>query len=196
MVTSESDIERREREILAGKTGTPQSERLATIFVPYRSWVREPDDREVLLDAIAATEVSPDFAYRVASRMVAKMPEADLHRFALREIHLETARQKLLREVVIACLGLIVMSVFTLCIVTIAGYFYGKTGGSQPEGGGQNPQMLLTVFTTVFAFLTGRFMSQLGDRRVKRQNHHHTQSKDFRKHQNPPSGEARTNGGS
>lgn len=189
----ENETDRREREIQSEATGAGKAERLARIFVPYREWVAESDDCEVLLDAMAATQVSQDFAYRVAARMVSKLEHAHQQRFAHYELRLETARQKLLREVVIACLALIIMAVLTLCLVTIAGYWYPKTSGSSSDGGGQNPQMLLTVFTTVFAFLTGRFMSQLGDRRILRRNHRRNGSRDAKAHHNPASDDRRTN---
>lgn len=159
----------------------------------YQQWMKEPDEREFLLHAMTETEVAPSFAYRVAAVMARKLPLQMQQHLAHHELSLESARQKLLRQVVTACLGLIIMAVLTLCLVTIAGLWFGKPGGPTSDGGGQNPQMLLTVFTTVFAFLTGRFMFQLGDRRVLRRNHQRNGSHDTKPHHNPASNERRTN---
>lgn len=162
----------------------------------YQQWMKEPDEREFLLHAMTETDVAPSFAYRVATVMARKLPLQLQQHFAHHELSLESARQKLLRQVVTACLGLIIMAVLTLCLVTIAEFWFPKSEGAPSKGGSQNSQMLLTVFTTVFAFLTGRFMSQLGGQRVVRRNLPHDHLPDAKKHQNSPSAEERTNGGS
>ncbi len=128
---------------------------LVEVLQTYQGWTQDPAHRAFLLRAIRATDVPSHFAYDAASEFVRKLPMREHRNFASAELYAETPRQLLMRYIVMSFLFLMALAVFALFFIAIVQASDKGGGGGE---GGQSAQMLLTVFTTVFAFLSGRFM--------------------------------------